>query len=645
MTVNLQGFDYQRNILRPGQRRAIDVILGHRRAEQQFTSIQLVARYGKSDTIRLSAVEMANLGLIAHALIITPFDFLREQMLAEPILRASAQRYGFHRAMYGQVHTIDGVTPIRPARFDGRILSSITTPKAARPDNLAMLTSLARRSLNGPQGPGLPWAVYLDEAHMAGEGKAWGEIVPAFEEAGAYVIVLTGTPFRNDGSPIPGFERRLVEWTDRNGLPRVGWEHIADVAVTYADALQETPPPVAFIAYQPFGIAGDLIDRDTGEIRYTTLDDLEDDQIRAAYLPALSDPNIIAVPLRFMVHELKNRRAEPGQDGTQGVVFIGSDAEGVSDDEVKQGDTVEAMLRQLAPDLRVEQIHQKRRDGRDTVALLQEFQKGGIAIAIVKQMGTVGMDIPSLKVMTDLGNTRAHASMEQRIMRGATRWDVGGFVVSEALYIAPDDRITRELVETILQGKATVKPVLSGIGNGGGGGPRLPAEFVADRVILDGKMLDPTMETAPVKYADAADDFRARFPGTVNLPKVPLTQFIADWVGRPQSDGDPAPVVEVRPQSAPQGEEFPDGNLTHALMRRRKHLDTLIRDKANKEFRRLYGHPYKRGDKQDIQRYGVVKGAFQNSIYRKLDLPDGTSAENIDDIATLDRIIKAVQDT
>lgn len=653
MTVDLQDFAYRRSVLRDGQRETIDAILTHRRAGQQLTSAQLVARYGKSDTIRLSALEQIAQGLITHALVITPFDFLMEQMLAEPILRASANRYGFHRAMYGQVQTIDGQTPIRPARFTGKTLSSITTYKAARPENLAMLTGMAERSLRGPQGPGLPWAIYLDEAHMASEGKAWGEIVPAFLQVGAYVTVLTGTPYRNDGAPIPGFKRRWVSLGWVGQREKGEWLHEADVTVTYADALQETPPPVAYITYQPFGIAGELRNPETGEIWKATLNDLTEEQLRAAYISALSDPAIIEVPLSFMVAELLNRRNDPSQEGTLGLVFIGSDAEGVSDDEEKQGDVVEGILRRLAPTLTIEQIHQKRRDRKDPITLLQDFVSGDIDIAIVKQMGAVGMDAPALKVIADLGNTRSPAAQEQRMMRCTTLWGTGGRTIDQAVYIAPDDWLTRRLVENILAGTGTIKPVLIGpTPPPGPPGPLRPPqpEFHADEIVLDADMKDATGETVSMTYIDPIDDFRAEFGDSTRIGKARLGRWIARTLDRlTPGETPPEPPPPTPPEREPSEAEAKDddgewGNITRQLMQRRTLLETLVKNKVNILFQQRCGRPYRSRNEGDSAKFGALKAEFQANIYRKIGLRKGTSAPEIDDVFTLDRIIQAVKD-
>jgi superfamily II DNA or RNA helicase len=80
--------------------------------------------------------------------------------------------------------------------------------------------------------------VIADEAHHLGEELAWGEgFALAFRNAARWLL-LSGTPFRSDTTPIPGVRY------DADGVA------VADVAYTYADAVREgVCRPVTFIPY------------------------------------------------------------------------------------------------------------------------------------------------------------------------------------------------------------------------------------------------------------------------------------------------------------------------------------------------------------------------------------------------------------
>jgi superfamily II DNA or RNA helicase len=77
-----------------------------------------------------------------------------------------------------------------------------------------------------------------DEAHHLGEELAWGAgFSTAFENCRRWLL-LSGTPFRSDATPIPGVRY------DREGLAE------PDVSYTYADAVaHRVCRPVCFVAY------------------------------------------------------------------------------------------------------------------------------------------------------------------------------------------------------------------------------------------------------------------------------------------------------------------------------------------------------------------------------------------------------------
>jgi superfamily II DNA or RNA helicase len=84
-------------------------------------------------------------------------------------------------------------------------------------------------------GPGT--LVIADEAHHLGEDLAWGEGFRAAFGAARRWLLLSGTPFRSDQSPIPG-----VRYDDGIALP--------DVSYTYADAVRDgICRRVAFVPY------------------------------------------------------------------------------------------------------------------------------------------------------------------------------------------------------------------------------------------------------------------------------------------------------------------------------------------------------------------------------------------------------------
>src|SRR4051794_3337110 len=80
--------------------------------------------------------------------------------------------------------------------------------------------------------------VIADEAHHLGEELAWGEGFGRAFRGSPRWLLLSGTPFRSDATPIPGVRY------DNEGVA------VPDVSYTYAEAVQEgICRPVGFIPY------------------------------------------------------------------------------------------------------------------------------------------------------------------------------------------------------------------------------------------------------------------------------------------------------------------------------------------------------------------------------------------------------------
>ena len=80
--------------------------------------------------------------------------------------------------------------------------------------------------------------VITDEAHHLGEELTWGESFATAFAASDRWLLLSGTPFRSDATPIPGVSY------DADGVSE------PDVSFTYAEAVADSVcRPVRFVAY------------------------------------------------------------------------------------------------------------------------------------------------------------------------------------------------------------------------------------------------------------------------------------------------------------------------------------------------------------------------------------------------------------
>ena len=117
----------------------------------------------------------------------------------------------------------DAGSPRPPSGFHGVAVTYARIARAPR----RWAQSLPERAL-----------VIADEAHHLGEELAWGEAFSAAFERAPRWLLLSGTPFRSDATPIPGV--------------RYGADGLAepDSAYSYSEAVADgVCRPVMFIAY------------------------------------------------------------------------------------------------------------------------------------------------------------------------------------------------------------------------------------------------------------------------------------------------------------------------------------------------------------------------------------------------------------
>ena len=121
------------------------------------------------------------------------------------------------------VHLVPDAGELRPPRdFDG---VAVTYARVA-----SVAERWARQCSEGT-------LVIADEAHHLGEDLAWGEGFAAALGAAGRWLLLSGTPFRSDASPIPG-----VRYDGGVAVP--------DISYTYAEAVKDgICRPVTFIPY------------------------------------------------------------------------------------------------------------------------------------------------------------------------------------------------------------------------------------------------------------------------------------------------------------------------------------------------------------------------------------------------------------
>jgi superfamily II DNA or RNA helicase len=214
--------------------------------------------------------------------------------------------------------------------------------------------------------------VVADEAHHLGEDLTWGQgFDRAFGAAGRWLL-LSGTPFRSDQSPIPG-----VRYDDGVAVP--------DVSYTYADAVRDRVcRPVSFIPYdgvlQWRGDGGDDVVEASFADALTGADAAR--RYRTAISVDLPDglPRILA-----SAHErLEQVRAAGHRDA--GGLVVAADGE--------HARAIAAILRAVTGRAPTVVLHTEARAAEKLAAFTASRERWIVAVNMVSE----GVDIPRLRV-------------------------------------------------------------------------------------------------------------------------------------------------------------------------------------------------------------------------------------------------------
>ena len=307
------------------------------------------------------------------------------------------------------------------------------------------------------------------------------------QEAGAFLVLLTATPYRTDKSHVEGFEYKEVERDTH--IARLGsglWEeeHIRyelkpDHMTTFKQAWSERPQSLCFLARVTIDPPLNRYQTLTGERREgRLLSQLSNADALRTLGRLVRDPDFIRDAAATFMDVLGNRRAVFGE--TAGIVYVGSDEPG--DDPNAHAVQVADALLALDPRLDIV-IATATTD--DAPERLRAFQQGAGDVLIVKQMGGVGMDVPRLKVCLDLSTIRTLNAYVQRSCRILTMWNPTGDpedMVRTATYITPADAPSKALWDEFVEkegGNAETRVTLEFLGEAAGEEPNPPPDTFA----------------------------------------------------------------------------------------------------------------------------------------------------------------------
>jgi len=433
---------------------------------ERFTSVILPTRYGKSHLARFITLA-GTFGIETPSGIINPFAcgslFLTHRgFLSRQIIEAEKWK---QFAKLFQIKNMPTVTaceikssPARPQNIceNGEIFAVTTISMLSNNIDVFVDWAAAKSKI------GKPPIIFADEAQFFGDGddKKWGPALIELAQAGAFIMPMTATPMRADGSTIPGFEQlgaidSSVQYAtyeaigavhpelgvvfDTEGSPIIwtkkeNWDKRITTAELHAHVKVERQE-AWFHKYLC------RLQRIRIQVRMTNgdlLQDLSPTRQRSQLGKVIRDPVVVEEFLRCAEDQLKEIRSKVLADAGV-IVFV---------DSTRDGDSHERMVERMVKKLKRIPIVATQESG-NSQAQIDRFIAGEGDYLIVKNSAGAGLDCERLKVGVDLSSVRQFAACEQRWNRVGTPTEGKGGRITVATVITPADAFSDEIFDGI----------------------------------------------------------------------------------------------------------------------------------------------------------------------------------------------------
>jgi hypothetical protein len=437
--------------LRIGQRGAFNTLVKAVVLEERSTiPIVLPTRYGKSDVMRLAAIELYQRGCIAGSIFAAPCCFLRDQLVNKEKITCMMSRNEVNIPLGLKFDALDSFRlPLFPNRE--HFVAMTTQMFANNIDEICEWLSLEYKKT------GKRYIVFIDECQTSSENNTWGIVVPKILEAGGIVALFTATPYREGNEILAGFE---IKETKTKQIKRCRPSTHPDKDKIYINEYIDTEKQYSLVpAYEyPFRNAWDegticKLSRITFdcEIKATfangkdfkkNISQISSTECRKYLGKIVRDHKVIRKGVELLLDRLDLFR-KLKKEG-QGIIFCGNDNH-CDDNELtqemqdKHAKDIEKIIRKLDKNLKVVIATSNDAKADDKI---KSFCEDKICdILIVKNMASLGLDNHRLKIGLDLSAVRTRSAYVQRVMRVATRWDD----CKVAYLITPADVLQDEL--------------------------------------------------------------------------------------------------------------------------------------------------------------------------------------------------------
>ena len=437
--------------MRDGQRRSFLKIIDRVSSGLSYTSIVLPTRYGKSDVIRMAALQLHLDEVCCGSIVLSPGGDLRNQIVRKSKIKDMCARYSIPMLLASNAHEWKR-NENDPFANNVYLLSTTIQYANRNRDGIAqMIESKIVTS-------GLPVVVFVDETHMVSTKNEWGKSIGAFVAVGAKVVLMTATADRADGGCIPGFKYEVLETEDDTKIirTRTGEKIKVDIyegkrnrvritpdeEVTFREAWNEEPSPLCTLSRDCIDVSVRQIIESIAASDDQMLSELSPSQARLVIGKAVRDERVVRKGVSMFVSELARVR-ELSPD-VAGIIFTGHDMDSDSDAN-EHANLVRNLIEEMSE---FECVIATSKSDDDTVSNhLARFEKGVGDVLIVKNAGGAGFDCARLKILLDLSSVRTFSSTVQRIMRVATPYGK----ITNAVVITLGDAIMTAIWERVVK--------------------------------------------------------------------------------------------------------------------------------------------------------------------------------------------------
>ncbi len=633
--------------LRSGQKAGMDIIESRLRRGESTTTVVLPCRYGKSDVMRLTAVQLWATGQAVTSIALSPGENLRDQLGSIVKWDNTMRRYGV---------TLKGRPPA---------INTIKKPKAGirckfNPNNEAFLSATIQLVQNNlfllrewveseVHRTGLPVVVFIDECHNSSDENEWGKIVPELIDAGAHIVLLTATPERSDDRPIPGFDYKETDsedvvinkvrdhHTDPDLITVEKYEGVkrkleldAHISRSFRDAWAEQKPeePPILCRISRVGFDPELSFLGTGAPDGQKLSELSTTDAKKYLGKIVRDPAVIRVAVTKMIDCLLARRAYRPE--FQAIIYCAND----TDDNNANAHPIEIELaiREECDSRGIPHFDVRTATsanfGAETIQRFAGTDKDGGEgdILIVKQMAGQGLDLPWVKVGLDLSPTRTYSMYIQRLFRPAT--PCGGALTCE--WITPDDPMALEYFKRAVtdqggEARTTDLDLVDSYDKKRQESSNETSVMVDG--VLNGRFEDSHGHIAAPEDWEKVAELVSRMPAITSVyTHAQIAEIAESLVGHSdffQSDDEEEPVVKGRDTST-------------AAAELRREINTLMDAAAGRQ----YGREKRHGGEPN---YRAIIKTLWKKIYKDTGWPLGVELSQSDDLDALLRLKESAE--